>query len=341
MLLVATDPAFTEHDTGPGHPERAQRLVAALDGLVVASLSEAAVPLEPRAATLEELSRVHPVEYLDAFQRFCEKGGGHVDSDTAVSPASWRAATRAAGAGLAAVDALRQGQGEVAFLVVRPPGHHAAATRPMGFCLINNIAVAAAALAAAGERVLVLDWDAHHGNGTEAIFWDDPRVFYVSLHQYGRYVYPGTGALDDLGGESARGTNLNFPFPAGTTGDVYLRALDEVVAPAVDSFGPTWVLVSAGYDAHRADPLTNLGLSAGDFADMARRVAGFAPRPGRMVLFLEGGYDLDALTTSVGASLAALLERSFRPEPATSGGPGGSVVDAARSLRQELGQLGQ
>jgi acetoin utilization deacetylase AcuC-like enzyme len=338
MLLVATDPAFTEHQTWPGHPERAQRLAAALDGLVVASLSEATVSLEPRAATLEELSRVHPVEYLDAFQRFCEKGGGQVDSDTAVSEASWRAATRAAGAGLTAIEALRQGEGEAAFLAIRPPGHHATATRPMGFCLINNIAVAAAALAAAGERVLVLDWDAHHGNGTEAIFWDDPRVFYVSLHQYGRYVYPGTGALDDVGGERARGTKLNLPFPAGTTGDVYLRALDEVVAPAVESFGPTWVLVSAGYDAHRADPLTNLGLSAGDFADLARRVAGFAPRPGRMILFLEGGYDLDALTTSVGASLAALLERSFRPEPATGGGPGGSVVDAARRLRQELDQ---
>jgi acetoin utilization deacetylase AcuC-like enzyme len=338
MLLVATDPAFAQHNTGRGHPEGPRRLEAALGGLVIASLSEAVVPLESRVATQEELSRVHPVEYLDALQRFSEKGGGSIDSDTAVSEASWRAATRAAGAGLAAVDALRRGKGEAAFLAVRPPGHHASGTRAMGFCLINNIAVAAAALAAEGERVLVLDWDAHHGNGTEAIFWDDPRVFYVSLHQYGRHVYPGTGALDDIGGEGARGTNLNLPFPAGTTGDTYLRALDEVVAPAVDAFAPTWVLVSAGYDAHRADPLTDLGLSAGDFADLARRVAAFAPRPGRLILYLEGGYDLDALTTSVGASLAALLERPFRPEPATSGGPGGSVVDAARLLREGLGE---
>ena len=144
-------------------------------------------------------------------------------------------------------------------------------------------------------------------------------------------------ALDDVGGERARGATLNLPFPAGTTGDTYLRALDEVVAPAVEAFGPTWVLVSAGYDAHRADPLTDLGLSAGDFADLARRVAAFAPQPGRMILYLEGGYDLDALTTSVGASLAALVERPFRPEPSTSGGPGGTVVDAARRLREELG----
>ncbi len=205
----------------------------------------------------------------------------------------------------------------------------------MGFCLINNIAVAAANLAELGERVLVLDWDAHHGNGTEAIFWDDPRVLYVSTHQYGSF-YPGTGALDDVGGPGARGATLNLPFPSGATGDVYLRALDEVVAPAVEAFAPTWVLVSAGYDAHRADPLTGLRLSAGDFADIARRVAAFAPEAGRLVLFLEGGYDLEALTTSVGASLAAILDAPYRPEEATSGGPGTQVVDAARHQRERL-----
>jgi acetoin utilization deacetylase AcuC-like enzyme len=337
MLLVATDPACAEHDTGPGHPERVRRLQAALEGLTAASLKDAVVALESRAATMEELALVHPLQYLDALQRFCAAGGGAVDPDTAVSEGSWRAATCAAGAGLAAVEALRRGDGEAAFLAVRPPGHHALATRPMGFCLLNNVAVTAANLAAEGERVLVLDWDAHHGNGTEAIFWEDPRILYVSAHEYGRGVYPGTGALDDIGGEAARGTTLNLPFPAMTTGDTYLRALDEVVAPAVEAFAPTWVLVSAGYDAHRADPLTHMGLSAGDFADIARRVATFAPRPGRLVLFLEGGYDLDALTESVGASLAAILERPYRPEPATAGGPGGSVIDAARRLRDELG----
>jgi acetoin utilization deacetylase AcuC-like enzyme len=195
--------------------------------------------------------------------------------------------------------------------------------------------VVGANLADAGERVLILDWDAHHGNGTEAIFWDDPRVLYVSTHQYGGF-YPGTGALDDIGGAAARGATLNLPFPAGATGDVYLRALDEVVGPAVERFDPTWVLVSAGYDAHRADPLTDLGLSAGDFADIARRVARFAPAAGRLVLFLEGGYNLDALTTSVGASLAAVLDAPYRPEPATSGGPGAKVVEAAREQRKRL-----
>ena len=160
-------------------------------------------------------------------------------------------------------------------------------------------------------------------------------MLYVSAHQYGAF-YPGTGALEDIGGPQARGATLNLPFPSGATGDVYLKALDEVVAPAVAAFNPTWVLVSAGYDAHRADPLTGLNLSAGDFADIARRVAAFAPRPGRLILFLEGGYDLDALTTSVGSSLAALLDVPYRPEPATSGGPGAKVVEAALQQRERL-----
>ena len=336
MLRLATDPAFAAHDTGPGHPERARRLRAVLDGLKVAALQDAVVELEPREATRDELTRVHPGEYLDALERFCAAGGGPLDPDTQVSRASWRAGVLAAGAGMAAVEALRRGDGDAAFLAVRPPGHHALAARPMGFCLINNIAVTAANLAAEGERVLVLDWDAHHGNGTEAIFWNDPRVLYVSTHQYGPMAYPGTGALDDVGGPDALGLTLNVPFPAGTTGDAYLRALDEVVAPAVEEFDPTWVLVSAGYDAHRADPLTHMGLSAGDFADVAARVARYAPRPGRLILFLEGGYDLEALTESVGASLAALLERPYRPDAATSGGPGAEIVDAACRLRRSL-----
>jgi acetoin utilization deacetylase AcuC-like enzyme len=236
----------------------------------------------------------------------------------------------AVGAALAAVDALAHGEGEAAFVAARPPGHHALRDEPMGFCLLNNVAVAAATLAARGERVLVVDWDVHHGNGTQAIFWDDPRVLYVSTHQWP--LYPGTGRVVETGGPGAPGLTVNVPVPPRATGDVLLRALDDVVAPVVERFAPTWVLVSAGFDAHRDDPMAGLHLTAGDFADLARRVQGFAPGPGRLALLLEGGYDLDALRVSVGATLAAVMGTDFRPEAASNGGPGADAVDSARRV---------
>jgi acetoin utilization deacetylase AcuC-like enzyme len=199
----------------------------------------------------------------------------------------------------------------------------------MGFCLFNNLAVTAAALVAAGERVCVLDYDAHHGNGTQDIFWDEPRVLYVSLHEWP--LYPGTGRLDEIGAGPAVGTTCNLPLPAGTTGDVYLRAFDEVIEPLVARFGPDWLLVSAGFDAHRADPLTGLALSAGDYAAVAARAVALAPRPGRTIMFLEGGYDLDAMRASIAATLPVLVGGSPHPEEApTRGGPGADVVDAAQ-----------
>ena len=331
VLLIGADPAFAEHDTGPGHPERAARLDAVRAGIETSGLEEALVHLESREATMEELERVHTSAYLDELHRRCETGGGRLDPDTIASRASWRAAVLAAGTGLAAIEALDAGAGTAAFCALRPPGHHALPARAMGFCLVNNVAVAAAALAARGERVCVVDYDAHHGNGTQASFYADPRVLYVSLHEWP--LYPGTGRLDETGHGPGVGTTVNFPLPAGATGDVYLAALDEVVAPEIERFEPTWVLVSAGFDAHRDDPITGLGLTAGDFADVTARIAAFAPRPGRLISFLEGGYGLDGLRDSVAASLPTLIgERSRRPEPASSGGPGRSVVDAARDL---------
>jgi acetoin utilization deacetylase AcuC-like enzyme len=201
----------------------------------------------------------------------------------------------------------------------------------MGFCLLNNVAVTAAHLRDHGERVVIVDWDAHHGNGTQDMFWSDPDVMYVSMHEWP--LYPGTGRLDDVGIGAGAGTTINFPLPAGATGDVYLEAIDTVVAPAVERFAPTWVLISAGYDAHRADPLTGLGLSAGDYADLTARIVALAPAR-RTVVFLEGGYDLDALRDSVVATVSTLLAAPARPEPATSGGPGRSVVRAALDLHQ-------
>jgi len=178
----------------------------------------------------------------------------------------------------------------------------------------------------------VYDWDAHHGNGTQDAFYDDARVLYVSAHQWP--LYPGTGELDETGRGAGKGYTINLPFPAGTTGDVYLAAFDEVVGPAIERFDPTWVIVSAGFDAHRADPLTGLNLTAGDFADLTDRLLGVAP-PGRLIAFLEGGYDLQALALSAGAFVSSLAGLAFRPEPASSGGPGRPVVDAAFRTRAQ------
>jgi acetoin utilization deacetylase AcuC-like enzyme len=332
MLYVSASPDLDTHDTGPNHPERPERVIAALDGIEQAGLAEAAVRLPPREATKDELERVHAPHYLQMIEDFCVSGGGSLDSDTVASQGSWATALLAAGGALAAVDALTSSGDGVAFVAHRPPGHHATADQAMGFCLLNNVAIAAAALLARGERVLVLDWDVHHGNGTEAIFWDEPGLFYVSTHQ--SPLYPGTGDSRATGGTKAPALNMNIPLPPGATGDVLLYAFDEIVAAAVEDFGPSWVLVSSGFDAHASDPLANLELSAGDFADLAARAKSFAPVPGRVVVVLEGGYDLMAISHSTGAVLAALLGESYRPEPATSGGPGRSAVEHALQVHR-------
>lgn len=330
VLLVSSDPWFAAHDTGPGHPERAARLGAAARGLDAAGFRDARVELEPRAATPRELARVHDPTYLASMERFCAEGGGMVDPDTRAGVDSWTAATHAAGAGLQAVDSLRGGRGDAAFLAVRPPGHHAGRSRAMGFCLLNSVAVTAASLTAVGERVAVIDWDAHHGNGTQDLFWNDPDVLYCSVHEFP--LFPHTGRLDETGGEDAAGTVCNVPVPAGATGDVFLEAFDTVLEPLIEHFAPDWVLVSAGFDAHRADPLTGLMLTSGDFAVLAARVAALAP--GRTVAYLEGGYDEQALVDSVAVTTAALLPGATVPphDPATSGGPGREVVAAARGV---------
>ena len=332
MLIVVEPVEASDHDD-PGHPERPARIGAAMRGVDDLHLGSDLVVVPALPAPVASLARVHTPGHLDRLERFCAAGGGDLDPDTYARTASWDHARLAAGSGLVAVEAA-SAHGAPVFVPARPPGHHAAADRAMGFCLINNVAVTAAALTAAGERVLIVDWDVHHGNGTQDLFWDDPDVLYVSTHQWP--AYPGSGRSDEVGGPAARGGTLNVPLPAGATGDVLRRAFDTLVSPAVEAFGPTWVLVSAGFDAHRGDPLADLALSAGDFADLAGLVAGYAPAPGRLILFLEGGYDLEALRASVAASLGRLVGVGAvgTDEAPTAGGPGADQVDAAAQRRR-------
>ena len=323
-VFAAAD--LDRHITPEWHPEHPGRLAASLQGISAAGLLDAVRFHLPRSATVDELETVHTPRHVAQIRGLCERGGGQIDGDTFVAAGSWDTARRGVGAVLDGIDALRAGDCDLAFAASRPPGHHAVSDQAMGFCLFNNVAVAAATLAAGGERVAIVDWDVHHGNGTQDIFYDDPRVLYVSTHE--SPLYPGTGRADETGGPNAPFTNLNLPFPAGTRGDVYRAAIDTVIAPVIERFAPDWLLISAGFDGHLRDPLAGLELTSADYADFAVRLQQLVGAR-RTLVALEGGYDLDALTYSTGATLAALIGESYRPEAASVGEVGLPTIAAA------------
>jgi acetoin utilization deacetylase AcuC-like enzyme len=309
-----------DHDTGP-HPERPARIVA-LEALLDSRDWLGWDVQEAPRATEEQLLAVHPAEYVESVRAHCEAGRAF-DADTPVVPASWEAGLRAAGAACALVDALLEGTAPTGFCGLRPPGHHAEPARAMGFCLFANAAIAAEhALTREGiDRVFILDWDVHHGNGTNAAFHSRPDVLFTSLHQWP--FYPGTGALGDVGSGPGEGYTINLPVPAGSGEVEWLGLVEHVVMPAALEFAPDLILVSAGFDAHRDDPLADCNLDTDSFRQLALHVATLAGELGVPAgAVLEGGYNVDALAASSAATMEALAQggrpRSVEPGPLVS-----------------------
>jgi acetoin utilization deacetylase AcuC-like enzyme len=302
------DPIFLEHDTGR-HPENAWRLKVIVEALETdEGVWTALAKLTPRDPADEDITRCHSEDLVEHVRVMCERGAHFIDADTRISSDSYRVARLAAGAALAAVDEVMRGEGRSAFALVRPPGHHATPTDAMGFCLFNNAAIAARyAQARHGlQTVLIIDWDVHHGNGTQDIFYEDPTVFYFSSHQYP--YYPGTGSQMERGEGKGEGYTLNIPVSMGTSARAHREAFEEGLSEIEKRFHPDLVIISAGFDSRRGDPLGGLLLEDSDFAEMTKVVRGLAERHagGRIVSVLEGGYNLSTLGQTVKTHISAL-----------------------------------
>jgi len=315
-LALVDDPIFTEHVAPAGHPERAERLHAARAAIARSELELARIDLRARLASEDELARVHTERYLKQLGQAAGRSG-YFDADTYYTPASATAARTASGAALVLTDALLDGRADLGLALIRPPGHHARPDAAMGFCLLNNVAVAAAHARARGvERVAIVDFDVHHGNGTQEMFYADPSVLYVSLHQFP--FYPGSGAAEETGAGDGRGYTVNVPLSAGAGDAVYGAAIERIVAPVLESYRPGLVLFSAGFDAHQRDPLAQMEMTDAGFKQLVRRTVGALDPAVPVGLLLEGGYDL----TGLGGALAATLE-------GLDEGPIGSVAPGA------------
>ena len=339
LLLVSTD-RFAEHQTPPGHPECPER-ARVFDAIATRWRDGGGEVVAPREATHEQLARVHDASYLERMS----KAKGHavaLDADTYTSPESYDIARLAAGAAVDAVERVMGGPHTTALAMVRPPGHHAERNRAMGFCLFNNVAVAAAHARAMGAgRVAIVDYDVHHGNGTQHTFESDPSVLYISTHQHP--YYPGTGAVDEVGIGAGQGFTVNLPLESGATDSDYRLVFDEVIVPVLRQFAPDLVLVSAGFDAHERDPLATMRVTSACFGAMTRALRGVADEVcnGRIALVTEGGYDLPALGASLDAVVQALASSPMlSPEPAwpasaVASSRGRASADAAkRSLKR-------
>jgi acetoin utilization deacetylase AcuC-like enzyme len=313
MTLLYRDDLFLRHHTGR-HPERPERLQAIQGRLEQTGLSQRCTPANYTPLTAAEVTAVHQQSVFERARHVAEQGGGYLDADTPICPESVQVALAAAGACVSAVDAVMRGEDKTALCLVRPPGHHATPTHSMGFCLFNNIALATrhACKAHGLDRVLIVDWDVHHGNGTQDIFYADGRTFFYSIHRYGSGFYPGTGAADETGTGAGLGAIVNVPVRFRTPREDYLQRFTATLTAFADKVRPQLVLVSAGFDAHRADPVGSLGLEAEDFATLTRQVLEISRMHsgGKLVSCLEGGYDLAALSASVQAHLEELLTSS-------------------------------
>ena len=310
------NPIYLKHDTG-NHVEVAKRLETIMSHLEGRRLKQRLIHIEPRPATTQDLALVHEERYIAQIREVAQRGGGWLDADTVMSADSYEAAVYAAGGAMEAVRAVMSGEVNSAFALVRPPGHHAEYNRAMGFCLFNNVAVAARyALAEYGlKRILIIDFDVHHGNGTQEAFYGEQRVLYISAHQYP--FYPGTGDIKETGSGLGKGANVNIPMPAGCGDAEYQQVFEQIVVPAANRFAPEMILVSAGYDIHWSDPLAMMQVSVDGFTRMTKIIKSLADGlcNGRLAFTLEGGYALMAQAAAVEATFKVLLSETGISDP--------------------------